>query len=73
MTTYILGNGNNLSLSDDYSNGDTIILGNGTNDAVSANYSNNDIITLGNGAGDTVTAQRQQQRRSPSATAPATR
>jgi hypothetical protein len=28
MTTIILGNGNNLSLSDDNSNGDTIILGN---------------------------------------------
>ena len=37
MTTFILGNGNHLSLSDDNSNGDTIILGNGTNDAVSAN------------------------------------
>ena len=29
MTTIILGNGNNLSVIDDNSNGDTIIVGNG--------------------------------------------
>jgi hypothetical protein len=27
MTTFILGNGDNLSVSDDNSNGDTVILG----------------------------------------------
>ena len=32
MTTIILGNGNNLSVSDDNSIGDTIIVGNGIND-----------------------------------------
>ena len=36
MTTIILGNANNLSVSDDNSIGDTIILGNGVNDLVSA-------------------------------------
>ena len=36
MATIILGNGGNLSVSDDNSDGDTIILGNGVNDAVSA-------------------------------------
>jgi hypothetical protein len=56
MTKIILGNANNLSVSDDNSNGDTIIVGNGTNDIVSANNSQNDIITLGTGAGDMVTA-----------------
>jgi hypothetical protein len=37
MTTIIGGNGDNLSVSDDNSNTDTIILGNGINDMVSAN------------------------------------
>ena len=36
MTTIILGNGNNHSVFDDNSNGDTIIVGNGINDTVSA-------------------------------------
>ena len=62
MTTIILGNGNNLSVSDDNSNGDTIIVGNGINDTVSANDSSYDTITLGNGAGDTVNANLQQLR-----------
>ena len=53
MTTIIDGNANNLSVSDDSSNGDTIILGNGIDDTVSANSSSYDAITLGNGAGDT--------------------
>ena len=50
MTTFILGNGDNLSVSDDNSNGTTIILGNGINDMVSAIGSQNDAITLGNGS-----------------------
>ena len=54
MTKIILGNGNDLSVSDDNSNGDTIIVGNGVGDLVSAVGSSNDTITLGNGAGDTV-------------------
>ena len=33
MTTIILGNGNNLSVADDFSNGDTIIVGNGNGDS----------------------------------------
>lgn len=53
MATIILGDGNNLSGSDDSSN-DTIIVGNGNNDTVSAYSSQYDTITLGNGAGDTV-------------------
>jgi uncharacterized repeat protein (TIGR03803 family) len=56
MTKIILGNANNLSVSDDNSNGDTIIVGNGIDDTVSANGSNYNTITLGNGAGDSVTA-----------------
>ena len=56
MTKIILGNANNLSVSDDNSNGDTIIVGNGIDDTVSANGSNYNTITLGNGAGDLVTA-----------------
>ena len=54
MPKIILGNGNNLLVSDDGSTGDTIIVGNGINDVVSAVGSSNDIINLGNGAGDTV-------------------
>jgi hypothetical protein len=50
MTTIILGNSDNLSVSDDNRNGDTIILGNGINDVVSAIGSQSDMITLGNGA-----------------------
>ncbi len=46
MTTIILGNGNNLLVSDDNSNGDTIIVRNGINDIVSANNSQYDTITL---------------------------
>ena len=53
MTSIMLGNGKNLSVSDYDSNGDTIILGNGINDTVSFSGAN-DTITLGNGAGDTV-------------------
>jgi hypothetical protein len=34
MAKIILGNGNNLSVSDDGSIGDTIIVGNGANDTV---------------------------------------
>ena len=56
MATIILGNGANLSVSDDNSNGDTVIVGNGADDTVSANYSSYDAITLGNGAGDSVSA-----------------
>ena len=52
MATIKLGNGNNLSISDDNSNGDTIIVGNGINDGVSALNSSYDTITLGAGAGD---------------------
>ena len=44
MTTLIYGNGNNFSVSDDNSNGDTIILG-------TSSISGYDMITLGNGAG----------------------
>ena len=44
MTTIIYGNENNLSVSDDNSNGDTIIVGNGIDDFVSANNSSNDMI-----------------------------
>ena len=54
MTTIKLGNGDNLSVSDDNSNGDKIILGNGANDSVSADVSQYDTIILGSGAGDTV-------------------
>ena len=39
MTKIILGNGNNLSVSDDNSNGDTIIVGNGVGDSVDATTS----------------------------------
>ena len=39
MAIIILGNGGNLSVSEDNSDGDTIILGNGANDAVSADSS----------------------------------
>jgi hypothetical protein len=55
MAKIILGNGNNLSVIDDNSIGDTITVGNGANDVVSAVNSSYDTITLGNGAGDSVT------------------
>ena len=60
MATIILGNGGNLSVSDDNSDGDTIILGNGANDVVSAASSQYDTIILGNGANDTVSADYSQ-------------
>ena len=75
MTKLIFGNGNNLSVSDDNSTGDTIIFGNGINDVVSAVNSSYDTITLGNGTGDSVSANTHttvaMQLRS--ATAPVTR
>ena len=46
MTTLIYGNGNNFSVSDDNSNGDTIFVSSGT-----SSISGYDMITLGNGAG----------------------
>ncbi len=72
MTTIILGNANNLSVSDDNSIGDTIILGDGIDDTVSANSSSYDTISLGTGSGDTVSASFSSYEQSASAMAPVT-
>jgi hypothetical protein len=43
MKTIIRGNGSNISVLDDSSNGDTIIIGNGINDFVSVNESSKEL------------------------------